>query len=110
MESLDLEFLLRMVKELDRELDRYLAGTSAPSEAVPQILGTCEQMRTRDLSDAVKYWLRAIEHHAAEIANPRQRSGGDSEFLASGSFLGIQLLKDIYYLRTQLMTARGPIH
>jgi hypothetical protein len=110
MQSPDLDFLLGMVKELDRELDRYLAGTSAPAEAVPHILGACQQMRTKDLSDAVKYWLQAIEHHAAEIANPRPRSGADSDFLASGSFLGIQLLKDIYYLRTQLMNVRSAIH
>jgi hypothetical protein len=103
METPDLEFLLGMVKDLDRELDRYLAGTSTPSEAVPHILGTCQRMRTKELGDAVKYWLRAIEHHAAEIANPRKRSGADSDFLASDGFLGIQLLKDIYYLRTQLM-------
>jgi len=110
MESPDLDVLLGMVKDLDKELDKYLAGSSKPSVAVPHILETCQQMRTKDLSDAVKYWLGAIEHHAAEIANPRQRSGADAHFLASGEFLGIQLLKDIYYLRTQLMTARTSIH
>jgi hypothetical protein len=109
MEGSDLAFLLGMVKNLDRALDQYLAGTSAPSEAIPHILGTCEQMRTKDLSDAVKYWLQAIEHHAAEIANPRKRSGADSDFLASGGFLGIQLLKDIYYLRTQLVSTRSAV-
>jgi len=54
----------------------------------------------------VKYWLGAIEHHAAEIANPRRRSGFDAAFLTSGNFLGLQLLKDIYYLRTQLSGIR----
>ena len=64
----------------------------------------------KELSDAVKYWLGAIEHHAAEITNPRKHSGGDAPFLASGNFLGLALLKDIYYLRTQLISMRGAEH
>jgi hypothetical protein len=104
------ELLLTMVKDLDKALDRYLAGPDRPSEAVPQILEICQRMRSKELSDAVKYWIGAIEHHAAEIANPRERSGGDSDFLASGGFLGIQLLKDIYYLRTQLMSACSAVN
>jgi len=110
MDSPDLENLLELVKNLDRALDRYLAGATQPSEAVPHILETCQQMRSKELSEAVKYWLGAIEHHAAEITNPRKRSGGDAPFLASGNFLGLALLKDIYYLRTQLIGMRSTGH
>ncbi len=110
MESPDLEVLLAMITELGRELNEYLAGKSAPGEAIPLILEICQRMRAEEPSSAVKYWLGAIEHHAAEVANPRKRSGGDEHFLASGEFLGIQLLKDIYYLRTQLMNARSAVH
>ena len=110
METLDGEALLSLVKVLDKALDRYLSGSEQACVAVPQILKTCEQMRALAPSTAAEYWLAAIEHHAAEIANPRQRSGADAHFLASGGFLGIQLLKDIYYLRTQLMTAPTPAH
>ena len=110
MDSPDLENLLELVKNLDRALDRYLAGAAQPSEAVPHILETCQQMRSKELSEAVKYWLGAIEHHAAEITNPRKRSGGDAPFLASGNFLGLALLKDIYYLRTQLIGMRSTGH
>lgn len=110
MDSPDLENLLKLVKNLDRALDRYLAGAAQPSEAVPHILETCQQMRSKELSEAVKYWLGAIEHHAAEITNPRKHSGGDAPFLASGNFLGLALLKDIYYLRTQLIGMRSTGH
>jgi len=106
MESPDVEVLLDMVKNLDKELDNYLAGSSAPSEAVPHILETCQQMRTKELSGAVKYCLGKIELHAAEMANARQRSGADAGLLTSGEFLGFKLLKDVYYLRTQLNAGR----
>lgn len=110
MESQEEQVLLSMVKDLDSALDQYLDGSSKASEAVPHILETCQRLRAREVNSAVKYWIGAIEHHAAELANPRERSGADSDFLASGEYLGIQLLKDIYYLRTQLMSARAAVH
>jgi hypothetical protein len=106
----DTEALLGLVKDLDKVLDRYLSGCDEPCVAVPQILKTCEQMRAQEPGAAVKYWLGAIEHHAREIANPRKREGADADFLTSSGFLNIQILKDIYYLRTQLMNARATVH
>jgi len=110
MESPDVEILLGMVKELDKELDRYLAGSAQASEAIPHILEMCQQMRDKEISGPVHYWLGAIEHHARQIAKPRNRIREGEQLLASGDFLGIQLLKDIYYLRTQLMSARTTVH
>lgn len=110
MQTPDMEVLLAMVTELGRELNQYLAGKSARGEAVPLILDTCERMRAKEPSSAVQYWLGMIERHAAEVANPRKRSGVDGHLLASEEFLGIQLLKDIYFLRAQLMNAGSAIH
>jgi len=109
MESQEEEVLLSMIKDLDAALDQYLAGSWKASEAMPHILETCQQMRAREVNRAVEYWIGAIEYHAAEVANPHERSGADSHFLASVEYLGIQLLKDIYYLRTQLMNARNSV-
>jgi hypothetical protein len=110
METADTEALLGLVKDLDKVLDRYLSGSDEACIVVPQILKTCEQMRAQAPGAAVKYWLGAIEHHAREIASPRKREGADAHFLASSGFLNVQLLKDIYYLRTQLMSARAAVH
>ena len=110
MQTPEMEVLLAMVTELGRGLNQYLAGKSAPGEAVPLILDTCERMRAKEPSSAVEYWLGVIERHAAEVANPRERSGANGHLLASEEFLGIQLLKDIYYLRTQLLNAGSAIH
>jgi hypothetical protein len=66
-------------------------------------------MRAQAPGPAVKYWLGAIEHHAREIASPRKREGADAHFLTSSGFLNVQLLKDVYYLRTQLMNARATV-
>ena len=49
----DLDILLGLVKDLDRALDRHLAGTSQPSETVPCILEICQQMRSKEF-----YYLR----------------------------------------------------
>jgi hypothetical protein len=80
MESPELEELFDLVKTLDKTLDQYLAGAAKPSVAVPHIFETCQQLRSKELSEAVKYWLGAIEHHAAEIANPRRRAGAMQPF------------------------------
>ncbi|MFZ1910118.1 MAG: hypothetical protein WAU52_13640 [Burkholderiales bacterium] len=110
MESGDFDVLLGLVKDLDRELDKFLSGSASASDAIPLILDTCKQMRSNELSDAVKYWLAAIEHHAAEITSPPRRADEDYRFLTSSAFLGTQLLKDIYFLRTGLVNARSSIH
>ena len=109
MDSEDIRILLAMVKRVDRELDRYLAGGPQPIDAIAEILETCEQMRTRTLDGAVTSLLYAIERYAGEIANPRNRSGTDGHFLASSDFLGLRLLKAIYNLHTRLTDARTRI-
>jgi hypothetical protein len=74
----------------------YSAGGSQPISALAEILETFEQMRTRNLDCAVTYLLDAIERHAGEIANPRNRSGTDGHSLAPSDFLGLRLLKEMY--------------
>jgi len=106
MGSPDVEVLLSMVKDLGTALDRYLAGASDASEAIPHILETCQQMRAKQITGPIDYWVGTIERHAAEIANPLEYLGADGRVLSPGEYLGIQLLKDIDYLRTQLMSAR----
>ena len=110
MQSRNFDVLLGLVKDLDRELDKYLADSTSSSQAIPRILDTCQQMRTMELSGAAKYWISAIERHAAEIASPCCRSDGERHFLTSSGYLGTQLLKDIYFLRTRLMNSRDSIH
>ena len=102
--------VLGLVWLLDEVLDRYLSGAAPACDAASQILEACEQMRAMEPSEGAKYWLGAIEHHAAEIANPRERMGEHAPFIASTGFLGIQLLNDIYYLRTQLMSPGNTAH
>ena len=110
MATVDSEALLSLVKELDKVVARYLSGCDEPCVAVPRILEACEQMRAQAPGAAAEYWLGAIEHHAREIANPREREGADADFLASSGFLNVQLLKDTYYLRTQLMSVHSAVH
>jgi len=105
MESPDVEALLGMVKDLDSALDKCLAGSSKPSEAVPHILETCQQMRAKKITALVHYWLGAIEQHARLIGSPGTRLGTVGHFPASDAYWGIRLRKDIHSLRTQLMTA-----
>jgi hypothetical protein len=111
MESPDVEVLLSMVKDLDTELGRYLAGSTQACEAVPHILDACKQIRAKEIDGPMHYWVGAIEHHARQIGNPRQQSGDDGlPFAADECVLSIQLLQDIYYLRRQLMGGRSSIH
>ena len=106
MEPHEVDALLGMIKELGRTVDRYLAGKVECAEAVPRIVDACKQMQAKRLTDGPAYWIRALEHHAGEILNPRERSGALAHYLGSGEFLRIQLLKDLYYLRSQLLNAR----
>ncbi|HXZ51300.1 MAG TPA: hypothetical protein VEH51_04800 [Burkholderiales bacterium] len=110
MESADVEVLLDMVQNLNDVLDGYLVGSSKGSDAAPRLIETCRQMRARELNSAAKYWLGAIEKHATEIERSPRRSWEDGQLYSSGAFLGMQLMKDIYYLRLQLMNGRSAIH
>ncbi len=56
MEPLDFEVLLDLVEGLEREMDRYLTEFSSSSEAIPQIIDTCRQMRT-ELESA---WIETV--------------------------------------------------
>jgi hypothetical protein len=109
MDSEDVRILLALVKKVDREFDRYLAGGPQPIGAIAEILETCEQMRSRKLDGAIAYLLDPIERCASEIANPRNRSGTDGHFLASSDFLGLRLLKEIYNLHSRLKDANTKI-
>lgn len=51
MQPLDFEVILDFVKELERELDRYVSEFPASSEAILQIIDTCRGMRA-DLESA----------------------------------------------------------
>jgi hypothetical protein len=67
-------------------------------------------MRECELNNGAEYWLGAIEQHAAAIRNAPVRSWDDGPLYRSETFLGMQLLKDIYYLRLQLTNGRGSLH
>ena len=75
MEPREVELLLALVKDMDKELDRYLADSSSSSETMPQILETRQQMRTKELSDAVTYWLASRGCYSEEIANQEDSRG-----------------------------------
>ena len=106
MKSPDEDTLLGIVKDLNDILDRYLVGSSKASETAPRLIQTCQQLRSREINKAARYWLGAIERHAAEIGKAPKRSWDDGNLYTSGAFLGMQLLKDIYYLRMQLKHGR----
>lgn len=110
MQSPDAKVLLDLVKDLHEVLDRYLVGSSEASETAPQIIKTCRQLQTKELNSAARYWLGAIERHATEIEKSPKRSWDDGHLYSSGAFLGMQLLKDVYYLRLQLMNGRTSIN
>jgi len=110
MQSPDAKVLLDLVKDLHEVLDRYLVGSSEASETAPQIIKTCRQLQAKELNSAARYWLGAIERHATEIEKSPKRSWDDGHLYSSGAFLGMQLLKDVYYLRLQLMNGRTSIH
>jgi len=110
MPSPDAKVLLDLVKDLHETLDRYLVGSTEASETAPQIIETCQRLRAKELNSAARYWLGAIERHAVEIGKSPKRSWDDGHLYSSGAFLGMQLLKDVYYLRLQLMNGRSAIH
>jgi hypothetical protein len=110
MKSPDEDILLGMVNDLNDTLDRYLVGSCKASETAPRIIKTCQQLRAKEINSAARYWLGAIERHAGEIGKAPKRSWDDGNLYSSGAFLGMQLLKDIYYLRLQLRHRRNTLH
>ena len=109
MGSCEFDVLLGLVKNLHEELERYLTDTASSPDVVPRILGTCKQLRTMNLSEAAKYWLGAIERHAAQITRSSNRSASEGDLLTSSVFLGTQLLKDVYFLRRRLESRHDSI-
>lgn len=110
MESSEFDALLGLAKDLREELDLYLRDTVSSAEAMPRILDMCKQMRAKELSEAAKYWLGAIERHAAEITSRGHRPGSERNLLALSVFLGTQLLMDVHYPRVGTVDGSDPIN
>jgi len=112
MESRELKQLLGMVESLNSELDRYVAESSLPAEAIPHILKFCQHMRAKNLDGAIQYWLGAIERHATEIGNPQTPSEEIGSLPSSARLLSAHLhvVKDIHNLHVLLTHSRSAIH
>jgi hypothetical protein len=110
MGSLDVDALLRMVGDMDVELDRYLAGSSNPSEAFPRLLQTCRNMRAMELDSATQHWLGSIEHHVREIRDGRTCCDDNAGLFSSSDMASSKLLQDIYRLRLRLLNVRSSLH
>ena len=112
MQCRELELLLHMVENLNSELDRYVAESSLPAEAIPHILKFCQHMRAKNLDGAIQYWLAAIERHATEISNPQTPSEEIGSLPSSARLLSAHLhvLKDIHNLHILLTHSHGAIH
>lgn len=65
MRPLDIEVLLDLVDELQRELDSYLSEFPSSSEAIPQIINTCRGIRT-DLESAQLEQVADNRHRAIQ--------------------------------------------
>ena len=112
MQSRELERLLEMVERLDRRLDRYIAESTLPAEAVPEIFNFCGRMRALNPDSTIEYWLEAIERHATEICEPRTPSEEVGSLPRSARLLSshLHVLKDVHNLRTWLKQPHGPVH
>jgi hypothetical protein len=112
MEPRQLELLIRMVEDLDRELATYVAKSALPAGAIFHLLKACHQMRMKKLDSTVQYWLEALERHVAEMSNPRTSSEEVGSLSSSARLLSTELhvLKDVHNLCTLLMHSRGTIH
>jgi hypothetical protein len=112
MDPRELKQLLGMVENLNSELDKYLAESSLPAEAIPHILKFCQHMRAKNLDSAIQYWLGAIERHATEISNPQTPSEEIGSLPSSARLLSteLHLLKDVHNLHILLTHSRGAIH
>jgi hypothetical protein len=107
MACLDADALLVLVKEMSEELSRYLAGSVGPAEAIPRILATCKRLRATELDEGMRYWLGAIERHAAGLGSPRGGSDDERWLFSSSEFLRVHLMRDISFLRLQIVNARS---
>ena len=112
MQSRELERLLEMVERLHRRLDRYIAESTLPAEAVPEIFNFCGRMRALNPDSTIEYWLEAIERHATEICEPRTPSEEVGSLPRSARLLSshLHVLKDVHNLRTWLKQPHGPVH
>jgi len=104
MQSRKPESLLQMVERLNRKLDRYVAESTLPAAAVPDILGFCRRMRALNDDSTIEYWIGAIERHAAEIRDPSAPSEEIGSLPWSAQILSshLHLLKDVHNLRSWL--------
>jgi hypothetical protein len=112
MASHELKQLLGMVENMNGELDRYLAESSLPAEAIPHILKFCQHMRAKNLDSAIQYWLAAIERHATEISNPQPPSDEIGSLPSSARLLSteLHLMKDLHNLHILLTHSGGAVH
>ena len=112
MQSRELERLLEMVERLHRRLDRYIAESTLPAEAVPEIFNFCGRMRALNPDSTIEHWLEAIERHATEICEPQAPSEEVGSLPRSARLLSshLHVLKDVHNLRTWLKQPHGPVH
>ena len=112
MQSHELEQLLEMVERLNRRLDRYVAESTLPAAAVPEIFKFCQRVRALDPDDTIEYWLEAIERHAGEICEPHAPSEEIGSLPKSARLLSshLHVLKDVHNLLTWLKQPHGAVH
>lgn len=111
MQSRKMERLLEMVEGLHSKLDRYVADSTLPAEAVPDIFNFCRRMRALNPDSTIVYWLEAIERHATEICEPQTPSEEVGSLPRSARLLSshLHVLKDVHNLRTWLKQPHGPV-
>ena len=112
MRSRKMERLHEMVERLHSKLDRYVADSTLPAEAVPDIFDFCRSMRALNPDSTIEYWLEAIERHATEICEPQAPSEEVGSLPRSARLLSshLHVLKDVHNLRTWLNQPHGPVH
>ena len=112
MQSHELERLLQMVDRLNSKLDRYVAESTLPAAAVPEIFKFCQRVRALDPDDTIEYWLEAIERHAGEICEPHAPSEEIGSLPRSARLLSshLHVLKDVHNLRTWLKRPHAAVH
>ena len=112
MQSHELERLLEMVERLHSKLDRYVAESTLPAAAVPEIFKFCRRMRALNPDSTIEYWLDAIERHATEICEPRTPSEEIGSLPRSARLLSsyLHVLKDVHNVRTWLKQPHGVVH
>lgn len=111
MQSREFEDLLEMVERLNSKLDRYVADSTLPAAAVPEMFKFCRRMRAQSPDSTIEYWLEAIERHATEICEPRAPSEEIGSLPRSARLLSsyLHVLKDVHNLRTWLRQPHDPV-